>query len=300
MKPLMCLLVAVAVGCGGAQAPPPCVETTWLIPEEHILQRVIHTYDDDGRVTASETIVGERETTVERVETTYDDRGRVADEVVHGVDEEDRPVELLVHYTYDEAGQLAAVDWLAGTEVQRGETYTYDEDGRVTEVVFYGPAPEGAVERVIRHTYGYDGRTETVETDLLGDGAVDSRLSTTYDDDGRPLVVESSGLDEAPFVRTTYVYDEGGRPLREESDAGADGTIETVRRYVYDEEQDALVSEEIDEGNDGTVDRRIEYAYDEDGRLVSETDLVRDRGDDPVASRRVTSSRTDYDYSCWE
>jgi hypothetical protein len=295
-----CFALAALVGCGGAQTPPPCIQTTWLIPEEEVLQRVRYTYDDDQRVVATERLVGAREQTVERVEVSYDDEGRVATEVINGRDEYGRPLEVVVHYTYDDSGQLSSLDWIVGNEVQRGETYTYDGDGRVAEVVYYGRSPENAVERVIRHIYGEDPPTEVVETDVGGNGTVDSRTAYTYDGDGRPLVIESSG-GETALARTRFRYDDDGRLLLEEIDSGADGSIDSVRRYVYDEEdEDVLLSQELDEGNDGSVERRIAYVYDEEGRLLSETDLISDRGADPAATRRVTSSRTEYDYSCWE
>jgi YD repeat-containing protein len=295
------LSVAVAAGCGGAQTRPPCAQTTWLIPEETVLQRVRYTYDDDERLVMTETLVGERDHSVERVEVAYDEDGRVASETISGHDEAGHPLELVVHYTYDDAGRVSSVDWIAGTEVHRGETYAYDAAGRVSEIVYYGPGPQSAVERVIRHTYSDDGLRERVDTDLLGDGTIDLHVITVYDEEGRPLTIENSRGENVLAARTTYRYHEDGRPLGEEIDRGANGLIESVRRYVYDEEdKDLLLSIEIDEGNDGTIERRIAYTYDEEGRLVSETDLISERGADPAASQRVTSSRTEYDYSCWD
>ena len=84
-----------------------------------------------------------------------------------------------------------------------------------------------------------------------------------------PCVVEAdSGADGTVDRIETYTYDDHGNELTENIDDGADGTVDSRKSYIYSYDGSGnIITKEEDLGSDGTVDIRTTYIY-EAGRKM--------------------------------
>ncbi len=123
------------------------------------------------------------------------------------------------------------------------------------------------------------------------DGCVVERFTQTFDAAGRPLRTERRVFDadavahlstyEVPASRIVErVYDADGRPIEERVDAGGDGTVDRVQRWVFDGPGEWV--EHTDER--GGVEAVTRRAYDAAGRLTNARTVSPGR----VVERRFT------------
>ena len=119
-------------------------------------------------------------------------------------------------YEYDEAGNLIR-ESSVGTGFSSGlsteSNYEYNEAGQVTAYIRATTISSVGRTTEIRYTYEYNESGQVKKTSFGGDdfnGAVDGRI-------------------------TEYSYDSAGRLTAQSIDTGADGTIDDVTSYAYDE-----------------------------------------------------------------
>ncbi len=143
----------------------------------------------------------------------------------------------------DLTGPVASVEeyrWYPGTtERQLFQTWSFDEDGLVTERVYYA--------------YSYR------------DGSLRSRQVTTYEA-GWPQATVVLDADDEPTGQTVYRYDDQGRMI-EQATVDAEG-VET-RRVAYERDGAGDVVREVQYA-DGAVRRTSENAYDAEGGLIEQ------------------------------
>lgn len=222
--------------------------TRWEVTHQELDGSVINSvtsyaYDGGGRCVSAEIKTlypGESTWDVGNVEYEYDGSGRL----VRAVQSSDGKVYYAVEWTYDEAGRVIGIreDWpdtigASGLPSEGGgtaRTFTYDEDGRLTQM------DEGGI----------------------------SRVSLSYDGDGRELSCTKSS--DAAFLRWSIVscYDENGR-LRRAEYGWFDGELSYAVDYSYDGNGRLIRRETVPEGDGNETLREVcAYFYDESGNLI--------------------------------
>ena len=165
-------------------------------------------------------------------------------------------VEWVRVYRYDEAGR----------EVQRSELPVADPDARTLTLTTWDAAGRPAAEKTTN-----------------ADGSV--RLETTirYSPQGEEVArVESSPDGHTEKTERTW---ESGRLVREVRTRADDDTTAGITTWRYDE-QGRRTAREFDAGGDGVLDGVIRYVYDDAGRIIEESE----RDSEDVALRTTLST----------
>ncbi len=151
--------------------------------------------------------------------------------------------------TYNDKGQLIEVVCTRNGEHFDTDTYTYDDQGRVTQYT------DGTM-RVIR--YVYEGNT-TRKQELNNDGSVDEENVYTYDDNGK-LIREEYIVEGETWNYREYTRDENGKVLERQYYELEDGAVEAERKTVYTYDDNGnLTQEKFYE--DGELSEQHTYTY---------------------------------------
>ncbi|MCR2037679.1 DNRLRE domain-containing protein [Adlercreutzia caecimuris] len=196
-------------------------------------QPVVYAYDAEGRVLSRSDGTGEA--LFER-----DDLGRIIAET-DGAGKR-------IGYAYDDAGNLARVDYPDGSQV----SYAYDKEGNLIEV----RAPEGV------YAYIYDAANRPIALDRP-DG---SGTTYVYDQEGRLTCLTHKEAAGATVSSFEYTYDEEGNPIVEEAMVTqSDGTARKSRRtFAYNSDGKLVSFTEIAHNGSPTVPTRVEETYEWD------------------------------------
>lgn len=173
-----------------------------------------------------------------------------------------------VNYKYNEKGQLLYRTFGDVTDENKikenGESaiYKYDENGNVIEFFFR----EGSS---FTCYYEYENGLLVKETDENEYDLV-NQTEYSYDSKGRlvtknKFVISDVSPDFDEDDWTTYEYDDAGNLIYIKEDITRDGIIDSLVRYIYDENS---VKREIDDDNDGSVDKVTISEYNQDGKEI--------------------------------
>ncbi len=189
--------------------------------------------------------------------------------------------------------------------------YTYDKNGNMLsrEIDSWGAdyyCADGVVETRTTWTYDSDGNNLMTETDGSqedpADGDPEYRVWFTYNEDGNVVLTETDGswedpADGDPDHRAWFTYDEDGNVVLEEMDIEADGIIDTIKTYSFDENGNITEFTTDEQLDDDFLDERRTYTYDASGNLL----MVEGDGDQytstPVDGK--TDQFSTYNYDCW-
>ncbi len=214
----------------------------------------VSTYDDDGNLTAVETVnvtpVGELRSGVYM---DYDEAGRL----IRNVAENNGVVVGHYEYSYDAQGRAIREESFDpdGNRLYVKEIVEYDGDMPVKTVQDYG-----TYSTVSTTTYDEEGRTYTTVTESPSGVSV---FRSTVNEAGDPLRQEWQN--ETGSSVTVYTYDEAGRLLRTVTGDPEDPA--SVTTYTYDEEGNVLT----DIHEEGGCREENVYTYDREARKMTHT-----------------------------
>lgn len=195
----------------------------------------------------------------------------------------DEEAEWTLTRGYDAEGRVTVevYDHMAdGTPDSRFE-YRYNAAGLQTKKIKYVSDQQHPV-RVVTYAYESDNQTEA-SFDMDGDGSAERLVKQAFDDQGR-RVRRSVDHGADGQVDAVWRYDyENGRLAVERWDQDGDGKIEEVTRYEYDD-AGQLIAEKLDIGVDGTFEQVVRYRRDDKGRVVERS---LDKGADGQPEERV-------------
>lgn len=185
----------------------------------------------------------------------------------------EEPRELAVITTYDGRGNK--LEMVPGQTDIKGlfegirwekQTYTYDDQGRLAEVVSYNS--NGSLIGKMIHTYDDKGKLTKIIS-YSSDGSPGSKTVYTYDDKGH-LTAETSS-DAAGFMgETGYTYDDKGN-LIEETIYGPGLNIKGRAVHTYDA-QGHRISTTTHDTHDGALGiDKVVTTYDAKGNILEET-----------------------------
>lgn len=190
-------------------------------------------------------------------------------------------------YTYDDDGNLSAMETRGGGHALYA--YTYDADGNMLALTV-DRAVDGTIDETATFTYDVAGNKSSGTTDWEADGAWDFKAVYEYNDDN--LLIRETGSTPALSVvyRDTYSYDRHGNV----QSLCANGGSCVTYTYTYDE--DLNVVESCD-----SYDVCVQYSYDRHGGLLTSstgngtyTDLATYDGCDHLLSTAYEAS-SDWD-----
>lgn len=175
-------------------------------------------------------------------------------------DGDDGSVETIQHFTYED-GRLvidAHYDADAGAVISVTEL-VYDQQGRV-----WGRAMDvdgdGFRDRNVYLAYDNQDRLSAEAADEGPDGRFDSFIHYSYGVDRRFAAVDfDADWVTDRFDDVVYTRDEHDRLIREDLDQGADGKLDSITSYLYDDSDDFLTTKLVDDDADGDVDLVIEF-----------------------------------------
>jgi len=214
-----------------------------------ILEKLVHTYDANGRSTG------------------YDEYAALLDKTltiprrhVYKLNEEGRKVEYIVFesdgsvgtrfvYKYDAKGNLTEQQWYAHTGRLGGRlVFTFDEKGNETSQTSY--QADGSLSWKSFSKYDDNGnKTEWIHYDGK---TLRYKIVYSYDSKGRVLEKETAEFNSAPNALPPSHSPEPGKEV-----------------YTYDD--DERTKEVVTYGVDGTLKGKVAYAYDERKNEVGRT-----------------------------
>jgi YD repeat-containing protein len=180
-------------------------------------------------------------------------------------DANDRPIEATsaegkttsTQYQYDYSGRVVGVSRHApdGTGDSH-ETYTLNDNGKISEAVFYN-----GTSVVDKQRFRYDANGNVIElTKLTPDNRVTSTTKHTYNRTGsgalETLVFDSSG---ALSSRTTYSYD--GEHLLEQKEYDAGGNLRSRHTYARDSKGFVVADVEWDSTGKKSSENTTRYTF---------------------------------------
>jgi hypothetical protein len=203
-----------------------------------------------------------------------------------------RQVQESMAHMYDslqidvEASSVDNVESASGLQEKSNTSFSYDEDGRVTEEridVNGDGSPD------FSKTYRYENgllvetsnsKQQTRETLEYENGRITSRLTARdAGPDSRESYVYSGDLltefrfdaddDGNPEKIITYSHNAAGNVTETNVDLDGDGSIDSVTRNTYDPDHGKLTSYWEDKDNDTVPNLVISYSYDENGNRQS-------------------------------
>ena len=242
----------------------------------------------------------------------YDEKGRLIEySTDHAADDNINGKSV---YMYNDSDKLISEEKHHGWDVSLvavfNTTYTYDASGYIQKVESV-PTEAGADDETLNYrwnaTWSDDYETVTIEMDQGNDGSIDQRITATFSPDlaKQPHPVNFSAHDT--------VFGLENAPLERRVDSDADGEVDQVTEYSYDDQgrlqhqlreggwtvysydaQNRLIREDYGYGSEIDLDsiafHKI-FEYDTHGNVIKE-----ERFDsDGVLDRRYTLS-----YGCWE
>lgn len=187
-------------------------------------------------------------------------------------------------YHYDSAGRLLREEHDGGGGAAGAPDghpdfvtdYVYDAAGLLLRKSL-DVGGNGSVNKVASYTYDDQGRQAREEIDWLGgfpDGTVDMTTRTEYDAQGRKVRELRGGAEPGMIQVTVFGYDAAGHLVLEETDEGADDSVEGRVRHELDAQGRAVTKVEerlgATAGPSGRLMRRWTYVYDARGRRVRE------------------------------
>jgi hypothetical protein len=162
-----------------------------------------------------------------------------------------------------------SVDWDSDGEIDGTIVVQRDDVGRVAVIEDYTPSDSGD-HYVKIYTYDTQNRVLTEREERNGGGSLEC-YSYIYDDGLREKTqVFDRDCDSVIDSSTRWAYDPNGRLVREEQDWDADGTPNSVTRFLYDGANLSHMLRDWD--NDGADDADTWYQYGE-GLLVTKDEI---------------------------
>jgi len=163
-------------------------------------------------------------------------------------------------YQYDSLGRLSeeSTDLDSDGTPERIKTYSYDENGNLTQKT-------NSIDNTIE-TLTYNTNNQITSRSVVSD-STQSIESFTYTNGLLERFENDLGADGSIENITKYSYDESGNLSGYEVDKNADGNPEVVTSQLYENNRVSIISE--DKNNDGTPDFIIAYHYDIRGNRTS-------------------------------
>ena len=205
-----------------------------------IIEKLIHTYDAQGRNTGYEeySAIMDKSLSIPRRHLyTFDEEGR---RVEYAVFESEGKVGTRFVYKYDAKGNLIEEDWYGYTGLLGGKTvYTFNDKGKQTTQAYY--SGEGTLKWKNISTYDADGN-RNVWLQYQGEIAK-YKITSSYDSKGRILENETFEFNGNPNIRAShapepgkvvYTYDDEKR-TKEIATYEVNGTLRSKSVYAYDE-----------------------------------------------------------------
>ena len=181
---------------------------------------------------------------------TYDDRGQL---VHHSPAFSGEEITLRM---FDRNGYIIRIQTPDGRTIS---SYEYDSIGNTTRWEFDRDS-NGSADSF--ETYAYDelGNRVRTELDIDRDGSTEDISTFTYTLGRMTRLERDQGANGTIDRIETYTYDESGHLLREEVDRNADGSAERIHTYTYNE-QGNRTREDTDRDGDGSADQSRIYVY---------------------------------------
>ena len=181
-------------------------------------------------------------------------------------------------YEYDAKGNLVKSVQVAPTtqsKIVTTETYTYNEDGDLTQSRYYSDW-NGQIDDYT-YTYKYEANKLTVNVDIASEGEIVATRTIVYtlNDNGDPVkrvrVYKEGNLPEDTSVEV-YTYDEKGNLI---SVAAGEDDKREITTYEYNDKDLCVAStwnpSEYSAEHYHSVPNTVKYEYDENGNLTKKT-----------------------------
>ena len=258
-----------------------------------IMERLVYTYDANGRSTGYEeyaALLDKTLTIPRRHVYTLNEDGRRVEYVVF---ESDGSIATRFVYKYDVKGNLTEEQWYAHTGKLGGRLVsTFDEKGNQTSQTSY--QADGALSWKVISKYDANGnRTEWLQYE---GNTLKYKILSSYDSKGRVLETETIEFNRIPGTlppthspepgKVVYTYDDDKR-TKEVATYDSDGTLKGKVAYTYDERQNEVGRAEFNA--DGSLKNGailfFNIEYDSHGNWTRKTRLIQsEKGAQPQAT----------------
>lgn len=173
--------------------------------------------------------------------------------LIRGIFNGDDWVETVYNRSYDLPLYADWVDCYTDENCRR--EFTYDEQGRLTQVCYHT-----AEEETFRTTYAYDSAGNLAEEATYWSGELEERILYTYNAKGQ-LTEKLTQSDQLPTHRYTLRYDDRGNCIEERVESDDSVSVYTFR---FDEKNNLLEERFTSDGEEGY---QYTYHYDSKGML---------------------------------
>jgi YD repeat-containing protein len=238
------------------------VKETQYNGDGQVEQVMSYTYNEKGFLTGEE-LLDVDGSVLEKRSFEPDEQGRIAREFVHYADgSADR-----IEYAYDDAGRVVRKErYDDDNALESAENMIYEGEVVVRESIV------DADDEILSETvYSYDenGRLAEIVSDNREEGLW-FRKVYRYDDAGHRQAATTFNEEGEPVERILFEHDENGRPtLIVDENRRQKNTI----RMTYDERGEIIFQDEHD--LNGELVNSIERSYDANGRLMESHIVVR-------------------------
>jgi YD repeat-containing protein len=238
------------------------VKETQYNGDGQVEQVMSYTYNEKGFLTGEE-LLDVDGSVLEKRSFEPDEQGRIAREFVHYADgSADR-----IEYAYDDAGRVVRKErYDDDNALESAENMIYEGEVVVRESIV------DADDEILSETvYSYDenGRLAEIVSDNREEGLW-FRKVYRYDDAGHRQAATTFNEEGEPVERILFKHDENGRPtLIVDENRRQKNTI----RMTYDERGEIIFQDEHD--LNGELVNSIERSYDANGRLMESHIVVR-------------------------
>jgi len=219
--------------------------------------RETYTYRADRQLKAETVEYRDYEAISHRETHTFDDRDLRVE--IEKDSKLDGSVDELTTFEYTDEGRMRreVLDRDADETVDRRTEHLYDEQGlRIrTEVDLTG---DGEPNRIERFSYNEEELLDVQGRDFGGDDEIDHRYLYSYDDRQRKIKIEKDFKNDRSIdLVETWTY-EGDRLVENAVDRDADGEVDEVTTYTY---EDGWLTRVEERDSDGTLDSRKDYEH---------------------------------------
>jgi YD repeat-containing protein len=247
-----------------------------------ILEKLVHTYDANGRSTGYEeyaAILDKSLTIPRRHVYKLNEEGRKVEYIVF---ESNGSVDTRFVYKYDAKGNLTEQQWYAHTGRLGGTlVYTFDEKGNETSQTSY----LGDSALSWKNISKYDDNGNKTESLQYHGNTLRYKILHSYDGQGRILEKETVEFNSPPNAlppahspepgKVIYTYDDDKR-TKEVATYKADGTLKEKVAYAYDERKNevGLTTFNADGALKNGETQSINIEYDSYGNWTRKTRVV--------------------------